>query len=36
MADCSDSLYRQVKEFLPEGAKLSDYIVSVDITALKE
>jgi SAM-dependent methyltransferase len=36
MADCSDPLYREVKEFLPEGAKLSDYIVSVDITALKE
>jgi len=33
MADCSDPLYRETKEFLPDGAKLSDYIVSVDITA---
>jgi len=36
MADCSDPLYRQVKEFLPEGAKLSDYVVSVDVTAFKK
>lgn len=35
MADCSDPLYRQVKGFLPKGAKLSDYVVSLDITALK-
>ena len=35
LADCNDPLYRQVKESLPEGAKLSDYIVSVNITALK-
>jgi uncharacterized protein YmfQ (DUF2313 family) len=35
MADCSDPLYKQVKEFLPEGGKLSDYIVSVDITAFR-
>ena len=35
MADCNYPLYRQVKEFLPQGAKLSDYIISVDITALK-
>jgi len=33
MTDCCDPLYRQAKEFLPDGAKLSDYIVSVDITA---
>jgi len=36
MADCSDPLYRQVKEFLPQGKKLSDYIVSVNVTALKK
>jgi len=36
MADCSDPLYREVKEFLPAGAKLSEYVVSVDITALKK
>ena len=35
MAECNDQLYRQVKEFLPEGSKLSDYIVSVNITAFK-
>lgn len=35
MADCNDSLYRQVKEFLPQGAKLSDYIISVNFTAFK-
>jgi SAM-dependent methyltransferase len=35
MADCNDPLYRQVKEFLPQGRKLGDYIVSVNITAFK-
>jgi SAM-dependent methyltransferase len=35
MADCSDPLYRQVKEFLPQGKKLGDYIVSVNITAFR-
>ena len=35
MADCNDPLYRQVKEALPCGAKLSDYIVSVNVTAFK-
>ena len=35
MADCNDPLYRQVKESLPQGAKLSDYIVSVNVTAFK-
>jgi len=36
MADCNDPLYRQVKEFLPQGAKLSDYIISVNITVYKK
>ena len=36
MADCNDPLYRQVKEFLPQGKKLSDYIISVNITAFKK
>jgi len=36
MADCSDPLYREVKEFLPQGKKLSDYIISVNVTALKK
>jgi len=35
MADCNDPLYRQVKEFLPEGTKLSDYVISIDVTAFK-
>jgi ubiquinone/menaquinone biosynthesis C-methylase UbiE len=36
MADCNDPLYRQVKESLPHGAKLSDYILSVNITVYKK
>ena len=35
MADCNDPLYKQAKESLPCGAKLSDYIVSVNVTAFK-
>jgi len=35
MADCGDPLYRQVQEFIPQGMKLGDYIVSVDVTAFK-
>jgi arsenite methyltransferase len=35
MADCSDPLYREVKEFLPKGKKLGDYIVSINITAFR-
>ena len=35
LADCNDPLYRQVKEALPPGRKLSDYIVSVNVTAKK-
>jgi SAM-dependent methyltransferase len=36
MADCNDPLYRQIQGFLPQGTKLGDYIVSVDITAFKK
>ena len=36
MADCNDPLYKQAKESLPRGSKLSDYIVSVNITAYKK
>jgi len=36
MADCSDPLYREVKEFLPAGSNPSDYIISVDVTAIKQ
>jgi SAM-dependent methyltransferase len=35
MADCNDPLYREVRESLPPSGKLSDYIVSVNITASK-
>jgi arsenite methyltransferase len=35
MIDCQDPLYAQVKECLPEGTKIGDYVVSADITALK-
>jgi arsenite methyltransferase len=36
MTDCHDPLYKEVKEYLPRGTRLGDYIVSVDITAIKE
>jgi arsenite methyltransferase len=36
MADCKDPLYRPIKQLLPEGATLDDYIVSIDITAYRE
>jgi SAM-dependent methyltransferase len=36
LTDCNDPLYRQVKECLPEGVRLSDYIVSVNVTAFKK
>jgi SAM-dependent methyltransferase len=36
MADCNDPLYREVKQCLPKGKKLADYIISVDITAAKQ
>jgi arsenite methyltransferase len=35
MTDCNDPLYRQIQEFMPNKAKLSDYIVSIDVTAYK-
>jgi arsenite methyltransferase len=35
MADCNDPLYRQVKDALPTGAKLGDYVISVNMTACK-
>jgi len=35
MVDCNDPLYRQVMEYLPDGMKISDYVVSVDVTAFK-
>lgn len=35
MIDCNDPLYRQVVECLPEGTATGDYVVSVDITAMK-
>jgi arsenite methyltransferase len=36
MDNCNDSLYKSVREFLPAGKKLSDYVVSADITAYKQ
>jgi len=35
LTDCNDPLYKQTKESLPQGKKLSDYIISVNITAFK-
>ena len=35
LTECNDPLYRQVKEALPQESKLSDYIVSVNVTAFK-
>jgi len=36
MVDCNDPIYKQVMEYLPEGTKISDYVVSVDVTAFKK
>jgi len=36
MADCNDPLYREVKQSLLEGKKLSDYVISIDITAVNK
>lgn len=36
MDQCNDPLYKQVRESLPEGKKLSDYVVSANIVAYKE
>jgi arsenite methyltransferase len=36
MVDCNDPIYKQVMEYLPEATKISDYVVSVDITAFKK
>jgi thioredoxin type arsenate reductase len=35
MEDCNDKLYQSVKDALPKGEKLSDYIVSVNLSAEK-
>jgi len=35
MTDCNDPLYKEVIAALPKGTKLSDYVVSVNITAYK-
>lgn len=36
MVDCNDPIYKQVMECLSEETKISDYIVSVDVTAFKK
>jgi ubiquinone/menaquinone biosynthesis C-methylase UbiE len=35
MGECNDALYKKVRELLPPDAKFSDYVVSVNVTALK-
>lgn len=35
MSDCNDPLYNEVNNALPNGTKLSDYVVSVNISAYK-
>jgi AhpD family alkylhydroperoxidase len=35
MEGCNDRLYQSVKESLPKGETLSDYVVSVNLTAEK-
>lgn len=35
MDDCNDALYKTVREHLPQGKKLSDYVSSVDFTGKK-
>jgi len=36
MDQCNDPLYKQIRESLPEGKTLSDYVVSADIVAYKQ
>ena len=36
MDGCNDALYKVVRELLPEGKKLSDYVSSVDFTGCKK
>jgi arsenite methyltransferase len=36
MIDSNDPLYKEVLDLLPSGIKVSDYVVSVNITALKK
>jgi ubiquinone/menaquinone biosynthesis C-methylase UbiE len=36
MDNCNDSLYQSVRNHLPAGKMLSDYVVSVDFTAYKK
>ena len=36
MDNCNDSLYQTIRRYLPQGEKLSDYVVSMDITAYKK
>ncbi len=36
LADCNDPLYREAIGLLPQGAKISDYVVSIGVTAFKE
>ena len=35
MQDWNDPLYKQIAENLPKGEELADYLVSLDIEAIK-
>ena len=36
MVDCNDPIYKQVMKYLKDGTKISDYVVSIDVTAFKK
>jgi arsenite methyltransferase len=36
LTGCNDPLYRQVIESLPQGTKISDYVVAINVTAFKK
>jgi SAM-dependent methyltransferase len=36
MDNCNDNLYRSIRQSLPEGMKLSDYVISVDFVGYKK
>lgn len=36
MDDCNDNLYGSIRQDLPEGMKLGDYVISVDFVGYKE
>ena len=36
MDDCNDNLYQSIRQNLPQGMKLSDYVISVDFAGYKK